>query len=54
MQKKSVQFWQDRLKDLKRFMEQWSSTVNIDQLDFLANPGPLQEEAEKRESKNVT
>lgn len=52
--KKSVQFWQDRLKDLKRFMEQWSSTVNIDQLDFLANPGPLQEEAEKRESKNVT
>ena len=50
---KSIQFWQDRLKDLKRFMEQWSSTVDLDQLDFLANPEPLREEAEKRESKNV-
>ncbi|OFV68789.1 MAG: hypothetical protein SCAL_000465 [Candidatus Syntrophoarchaeum caldarius] len=34
-------------------MEQWSSTVDLDQLDFLANPEPLREEAEKRESKNV-
>jgi len=51
--RESIQFWQDRLNDLKIFMERWSSIVNLDQLDFLANPGPFQVEAEKRESKNV-
>jgi AbiV family abortive infection protein len=50
---RSHQFWQDRLKDLERFMEQWSSTVNLDRLDFLANLELLRNEAEKCESKNV-
>lgn len=50
---KSNRFRQNRVKDLKRFMEQWSGTVDIDQLDFLANPKPLREEAEKYEGKNV-
>ena len=47
----SIQFQQDRIADLKRFMERWSSTVDIDQLDFLASPDPLQEEAASREAK---
>ena len=51
---KGIKFWQDRLRDLKIFMERWSSTVNLNQLDFLANPDPLRQEAEKREVKKTT
>ena len=47
----SIQFWQDRLQDLKGFMESYSNTVDLDKLDFLANPGPLLEEIKKREAK---
>ena len=47
----SIQFWQDRLKELEGFMQQYSHTVDLDKLDFLANPEPLQEEAKKREAK---
>ena len=49
----SFQFWQDRLRDLERFMKRWSTTVDVDRLDFLANPEPLRREAEKREGKQA-
>ena len=45
----SMQFTQDRLNDLRDFIECWSGTVNIDELEFLANPEPLRVEAIKRE-----
>lgn len=47
----SIQFWQDRLQELEGFIERYSSTVDLDKLDFLANPKPLLEEADKREAK---
>lgn len=50
---KSIQFWQDRIGDVKKFMERWSNTVNLDCIDFLADPGPLRKEGEKRESKKA-
>jgi len=50
---RSFQFWQDRLGDLERFMKRWSTTVDVDRLDFLANPEPLRREAEKREGKGA-
>jgi len=49
----SFQFRQDCLNDLKKFMERWSSIVNLDQLDFLANPESLRAEVKKRENKKV-
>ncbi len=45
----SMRFWVDRMDDLRRFMERWSDTVCLDQLDFLANPEPLRKEAKRRE-----
>ena len=47
----SIQFWQDRIKELEGFMERWSSTVNLDKLDFLAHPEPLRKEADRREAR---
>ena len=47
----SIRFWQDRIKELEGFMERWSSTVNLGQLDFLADPEPLREEADRREAR---
>lgn len=52
--KKSHKFLEDRLNDLKKFMEQFSSTVDLDKLDFLANPEKLQKEAENREKNRST
>lgn len=48
--KESLKFWQDRIRDLEAFMEKWSKTVDIDQLDFLKNPEKYQDKAEKFES----
>jgi AbiV family abortive infection protein len=46
---KSMQFWEDRLNDLSSFMKRWANTVDIDKLEFLANPEPLREEAKRCE-----
>ena len=48
---KSLQFREDRINDLKKFMERLASTVNIDKLDFLSNPEPLRKETRKRKIK---
>ena len=45
------QFLDDRLRDLEQFMERWSATVDIDKLDFLANPEVLRQEAEAIEAR---
>jgi hypothetical protein len=50
---KSIQFWQDRLRELESFIKRWSSTVNLDKLDFLANPDPLREDADNRASRTA-
>ena len=48
-----MQFRQDRLNDLDNFMKQWANTLDIDELEFLANPEPLREEAKRREEVQV-
>jgi AbiV family abortive infection protein len=39
-----IQFWVDRLDDLSKFMEIWSNTVEIDNLDFLKNQEQIMNE----------
>jgi AbiV family abortive infection protein len=48
--KESVKFCQDRISDLEAFMEKWSKTVDIDQLDFLKDPKKYQDKAESLEA----
>ena len=48
--KESVKFCQDRIRDLEAFMEKWSKTVDIDQLDFLKDPKKYQDKAESLEA----
>jgi len=48
---KGIEFWKARLNDLEKFMERWSDTINLDRLDFLANPEPLRKEATKKVKK---
>lgn len=50
---KSTQFWQDRRRELESFIVRWSSTVNLDKLDFLANPDSLREDADNGESRTA-
>jgi len=42
---RSNQFWEERLDDLKNFMERWGDTIDIDKLDFLKDPEPLRKAA---------
>ena len=49
--KHAHQFREDCLRDLRQFMERWSNSVDIDKLDFLANPEVLQVEAEQIEAR---
>lgn len=46
---KSMHFYHDRLSDLGNFMKRWANILDIDKLEFLANPEPLREEARRRE-----
>jgi AbiV family abortive infection protein len=39
--KKAIEFKKNRLSDLKKFMDKWSNTVDLNNLDFLSNPDPL-------------
>jgi len=38
------------LSQLEQFMSEWGSSVDVDALDFLADPEPLRQEAERREA----
>jgi hypothetical protein len=40
------------IKEIDEFIRQEAGEVDIDPLDFLANPKPLQEKAKKYESRN--
>lgn len=49
--KEAHQFLNDRLRDLTQFMERWSTTVDVDKVDFLANPEALRQEADAIEAR---
>ncbi|MGI0015782.1 MAG: AbiV family abortive infection protein [Nitrososphaera sp.] len=45
----TLQFQEDRLQRLKGIMEKWGNLVNLDGMDFLANPEYFRKLAEERE-----
>ena len=47
---KDIDFYHKCISNLDKFMTRYSGSVNLNQLDLLANPEPLVREAKKRES----
>lgn len=49
----AIDFWNERLRDLRAFMDSDHPQVDLSTLDFLRNPAPLEKKAaERRETKS--
>lgn len=48
----AIDFWNDRLRDLRAYMDAAHPHVDLSTLDFLCNPAPLEKAAERRETKS--